>query len=160
METWAKYFIFGEKTDMNRINLICLGVNDIEKSLSFYKGIGFRTYEKDNCPAIVFFDNQGTKLELYPLKGLAEDINSDNPPKISKGMFSGMTLAINLKSEKEVDDFMELVIQHGGKMAKKPQKNPLWNGYSGYFQDIDGYYWEIAYGENWQFDENNMLIID
>ena len=51
---------------MNRINLICLGVRDIKKSLAFYKNIGFQTFEKNDCPAIVFFNNQGSKLELYP----------------------------------------------------------------------------------------------
>jgi len=144
---------------MNRINLICLGVNDIKKSLDFYKGIGFKTYEQNDNPPIVFFDNQGTKLELFPIKGLAEDINSDNPPEIVQGKFSGITLAINLKSEKEVDDFMELVIKNGGKIAKKPQK-VFWGGYSGYFQDMDGYYWEAAYSSNWKFNEDNMLIIE
>lgn len=28
---------------MNRINLICLGVKDLRKSLAFYKDIGFST---------------------------------------------------------------------------------------------------------------------
>jgi predicted lactoylglutathione lyase len=143
---------------MNRINLICLGVKDIEKALSFYKGIGFKTYEQDNKPIVVFFDNKGTKLELCPLDKLAEDIDSQNPPEINKGGFSGITLAIDLKSEREVDDFMELVLKNGGIITKKPQK-VFWGGYSGYFRDIDGYYWEVAYGPNWKFDENDMLII-
>lgn len=47
---------------MNRINIICLGVRDMEKSLKFYKHIGFQTYEKENSPAVVFFDNQGTAI--------------------------------------------------------------------------------------------------
>lgn len=83
----------------------------------------------------------------------------DNPPTISTGSFGGITLAINLKSEKEVDAFMETVIKHGGTIAKKPEK-VFWGGYSGYFQDLDGYYWEVAYGPDWKFDENNMLIIE
>jgi predicted lactoylglutathione lyase len=143
---------------MNRINLICLGVNDMEKSLSFYKSIGFKTYEQDKNPVIVFFDNMGTKLELYSLEGLAKDINEEAPPEISKGKFGGITLAINMKSEKEVDDFMELVLKNGGRIVKKPQI-VFWGGYCGYFQDIDGYYWEVAYSKDWQFDEKDMLII-
>jgi predicted lactoylglutathione lyase len=144
---------------MNRINLICLGVNDIEKSLLFYKNIGFKTYEKNNKPVVVFFDNKGTKLELCPLRELAKDVNPQNPPEVDKSKFSGITFAINLKSEKEVDDFMELVLKNGGVIIKKPQK-VFWGGYSGYFQDIDGYYWEVAYSQNWKFDENDMLIIE
>lgn len=144
---------------MNRVNIVCLGVRDMQKSLAFYKNIGFKAYVKENNPPIVFFDNQGSKIELYPIEGLAKDINADNPPAISPGGFCGMTLACNMKSEKEVDDCMALVEKHGGIIAKKPQK-VFWGGYSGYFQDPDGYYWEVAYASLWEFDENDMLIIN
>jgi len=143
---------------MNRINIICLGVQDMEKSLSFYKKLGFKTYVKDNNPPIVFFDCQGTKLELYPIDGLAKDINAANPPTIGQGGFCGITFACNMKSEAEVDNFMALVEKQGGVIAKKPEK-VFWGGYSGYFQDPDGYYWEVAYAASWKFDENDMLII-
>lgn len=144
---------------MNRINLICLGVRDMQKSLAFYKNIGFRTFEKDHNPPIVFFNSQGTKLELYPIDRLAQDINADTPPVIADSGFNGITLAINLKSEQEVDAFMETVVRHEGTIAKQPEK-VFWGGYSGYFQDPDGYYWEVAYGPHWKFDENDMLIIE
>ncbi|WP_071130613.1 VOC family protein [Enterococcus timonensis] len=144
---------------MNRINLICLGVEDLAKSLQFYKALGFKTLEENQQPPIVFFNNQGTKLELFPLPNLAKDINEINPPARTKG-FPGITLAINLHSTKEVDEFFDLVQKSGGTIIKLPTKNPLWDGYSGYFTDLDGYYWEVAYGSSWKFDENNMLIID
>ena len=142
---------------MNRINLICLGVKDMQKSLAFYKKLGFKTYEKDDCPLVVFFDNQGTKLELYPLEALAKDINAVNPP--STGGFCGITLACNVKSKIEVDTFIQKAYSCGATIAKKPQE-VFWGGYSGYFQDLDGYYWEVAYSDSWKFDENDMLVID
>ncbi len=46
----------------------------------------------------------------------------------------------------------------GAKIVKQPQE-VFWGGYSGYFQDPNGFYWEVAYGENWEFDENDMLIM-
>lgn len=144
---------------MNRINLICLGVRDMEKALGFYKAIGFKTYEKDACPPVVFFDNQGTKLELFPLAQLAKDINNENPPALSAGGFGGITLACNMKSKDEVDEFMALVAQCGGEIVKNPEI-VFWGGYSGYFKDLDGYYWEVAYSANWKFDENDMLVIE
>lgn len=144
---------------MNRISLICLGVRDMKAALLFYKRIGFKTYEKSEEPAIVFFNNQGSKLELFPIEELAKDINEADPPTIQERGFSGITIACNVKSEKEVDDMMELVRQNGGKIVKKPEK-VSWGGYSGYFQDVDGYYWEVAYSANWKFDETDMLIIE
>lgn len=45
---------------MNRMNLIALGVRNMEKSLAFYKGLGVHTYEKGLNLQIVFFDNDGS----------------------------------------------------------------------------------------------------
>lgn len=143
---------------INRINLICLGVKDIDKSLAFYKGLGFQTSFDQGSP-IVFFNNQGTKLELYPALNLAKDINSDNPPVIQTGGFNGITLACNMKSKAEVDQLLNLVHHLGGDVVKKAIPTS-WGGYSGYFRDLDGYYWEVAYGEMWQFDAQDMLIIE
>lgn len=144
---------------MNRINLICLGVRNMKAALNFYKHIGFETYEKAEEPAIVFFNNQGSKLELFPIEELAKDINEAAPPVIQERGFSGITIACNMKSENEVDDMMELVRKNGGKIVKEPEK-VSWGGYSGYFQDVDGYYWEVAYSASWKFDENDMLVIE
>lgn len=142
---------------MNRINLICLGVRDMERSLAFYKKIGFQTYEKESNPPVVFFDNRGTKLELYPLDGLAKDIG-ESVALPAEGVFPGVTLACNMKSEREVDDFLALAEQSGGSIAKKAQK-VFWGGYSGYFRDPDGYYWEVAYADIWKFDADDMLVL-
>ena len=144
---------------MNRVNLICLGVKNMQTSLAFYKNIGFQTFVKEDSPAIVFFNNQGAKLELFPIEELAKDICADKPPAIMEGLFNGVTLAINLRSEQEVDAFMEIVAASEGDIVKEPEK-VFWGGYSGYFRDPDGYYWEVAYGPGWKFDENDMLIIE
>lgn len=131
----------------------------METSLAFYRNIGFKTYERADKPPIVFFDNQGSKLELYPLEALARDINVETPPSPQQGGFCGMTLACNMKSREEVDAAMERVQRHGGVIVKAP-RDVFWGGYSGYFQDPDGYYWEVAYGDMWQFDAGDMLIIE
>lgn len=144
---------------MNRINLICLGVRDIKKSLEFYRNIGFKTSAAEERPPVVFFNNQGSKLELYPLEALAADISPGSPLPLSPGGFGGMTLACNLKSRAEVDAMMAEVARHGGTVVKAPQE-VFWGGYSGYFKDPDGYYWELAHADVWKFDDNDMLIIE
>ncbi|MGP4106286.1 VOC family protein [Virgibacillus sp. L01] len=143
---------------MNRINLLTLGVANISESLKFYRdGLGFQTSVTDDNPGIAFFDNNGTKLALYPLEELKKDINAEQPP-VKQG-FSGITLAYNAKSTEEVDDVIKKAEQAGGTVVKYPVR-VFWGGYSGYFSDPDGYMWEVAYGEDWKFDENDMLIID
>ncbi|WP_430788304.1 VOC family protein [Virgibacillus flavescens] len=142
---------------MNRLNLLTLGVDDIGKSLTFYRdGLGFETTEDSDNPEIVFFNNAGTKLALYPLNELAKDINENEPPV--RGKFPGITLAYNAKSAEEVDEVMEKAKLAGGSIVKPPER-VFWGGYSGYFTDPDGYYWEVAFGDNWEFDKNDMLII-
>lgn len=145
---------------MNRLNLITLGVKDMVESLNFYReGLGFEVvvYGEETNPDVMFFNNGGTKISLFPIERLVKDINESNPPEISQG-FGGITLAYNGKSKEEVDQVFALAKRSGAKIIKEPV-TVFWGGYSGYFQDPNGYYWEVAYGDMWQFDENDMLII-
>ncbi|WP_449537646.1 VOC family protein [Ferdinandcohnia sp. Marseille-Q9671] len=145
---------------MNRLNIITLGTKDIIKSHEFFKKLGFETSVRgpESNPAIIFFKNEGTRIALYPLEELAVDVNQDKPPKIASG-FTGITLAYNAKSMEEVDEIIKKAEGAGAIIQKEPKKTD-WGGYGGYFTDLDGYYWEVAYGEAWEFDECNMLVID
>lgn len=151
-----------QMTRLNRINLICLGVRDLVRSRAFYRdGLRFDTPDNEENPEIVFFDCRGTKLELYGLQDLAEDINATTPPQIAdpQVLFGGITLAYNAHSKDEVDEVFAKIEDIGGTIAKRPEV-VSWGGYSGYFRDPDGYYWEVAYSDAWKFDENEMLIIE
>jgi len=46
-------------------------------------------------PDVIFFNNGGTKIPLFPLDRLVKDINEANPPAIGNG-FNGITLALLL----------------------------------------------------------------
>ncbi len=141
---------------MNKITCICLGVKSMERSINFYRDkLGFQTDCKENNPRVCFFDTPGTKFELFPLDLLAKDISSDNPPVIGNG-FGGITLAYNVDSKEKVDEVIELVRNSGGNIVKEPQ-SVFWGGYHAYFTDLDGYYWEVAWGPNFKYDENGLL---
>ncbi|MED4234904.1 VOC family protein [Priestia megaterium] len=148
---------------MNRLNLITLGVKDMVESLNFYRnGLGFEVvvYGDETNPDVIFFNDAGTKISLFQLDRLMKDINETNPPSVQGG-FGGITLAYNGKSKEEVDEVFLLAEKAGAKIVKEPE-TVFWggySGYSGYFQDPNGFYWEVAYGEDWEFDKNDMLII-
>ncbi|AHN23656.1 MULTISPECIES: VOC family protein [Lysinibacillus] len=145
---------------MNRLNLITLGVKSMVESLAFYReGLGFEVvvYGDETNPDVIFFNNGGTKISLFPIERLAKDINEENPPKAGTD-FTGFTLAYNGKSKEEVDAIFSLAKKAGANIVKEPE-TVFWGGYSGYFQDPNGYYWEVAYGDTWEFDETDMLII-
>lgn len=147
---------------MNRINLICLGVADLARSRAFYRdGLGFATSSDEERPEIVFFDNGGTKLELFQRDELAKDISASDPPALAdtQAVFTGITLAYNAKTKGEVDEIFAKIERIGGQIAKAPEL-VSWGGYSGYFRDPDGYYWEVAYADSWEFDANDMLVIE
>lgn len=143
---------------MNRINIICLGVKDMGKSIQFYRdGLDFKTEEKDKDPKVMFFNTSGTKLELFPLDSLAQDIDENSPPQKTGG-FSGITLAYNTKSKEEVHEVIERARKAGATIEKEPQ-DVFWGGYHAYFSDPDGYFWEVARGPDFTFDEKDMLEI-
>jgi len=137
-----------------KLNLITLGVNDLERSLNFYeKGLGWKKSSAGN-ENIAFFSLGGMIISLYGRASLAEDISISE-----KGTgFSGITLAHNTKSEKEVDDILKEVEKLGATIIK-PGEKVFWGGYSGYFKDPDGHIFEVAYNPFWEFDEKDNVIL-
>lgn len=121
------------------ITLITLGVKDLDRSIEFYeKGLGLP--KKESPEGIAFFETTGTMLALYPRDKLAEDITV---PSDGSG-FQGFTLAHNVESPELVDATLREAVAAGAKLVKPGQK-VFWGGYSGYFSDPDGFYWEIAW---------------
>jgi uncharacterized glyoxalase superfamily protein PhnB len=140
----------------SRISIITLGVKDLARSFRFYhKGLGMPTQSKVE-DGIVFFQTSGTRLALYPLDKLAEDVS---PELTSEGSgFPGITLSHNTRSKAEVDQVLQLAEKAGGVIIK-PAQEVFWGGYSGYFTDPDGYYWEVAWADTWEFNPDGSLIV-
>jgi len=138
-----------------RISIITLGVSDLPRAIRFYRdGLGFPTDAKDDAE-IAFFVTSGTRLALYPLEKLAGDISPG--VAISRGGFGGITLAHNVRKKEEVAQVLALAEKAGARIVKEAQ-DVFWGGHSGYFTDPDGYYWEVAWGPNFGFDDAGTLI--
>lgn len=124
-----------------KISLITLGVLDINKSKEFYSKLLKKepsNYKEGD--QMVMYEMDGTWLGLFPKAELAKDVTVSGE---GQG-FPGFTIAHNVKSESEVDNTYNHAITCGAKPIKIPQK-VSWGGYSCYFADPDGYYWEIAF---------------
>jgi len=63
-------------------------------------GLGFQTDAKPTDQH-AFFKTNGTVLSIYPIDKLAEDISPDLPKE--KPIFSGITLAYNVKKKSDVN---------------------------------------------------------
>ncbi|HEY7548469.1 MAG TPA: VOC family protein [Hyphomicrobiaceae bacterium] len=135
-----------------KLTLITLGVKDIRKSADFWeKGLGWMRSEK-SLDDLILLPLGGMTLALYPLAELAEDAALPYQPST----FAGLTLAYNAKSEREVDEVLKKVEELGASIVKPAQK-VFWGGYSGYFKDLDGHLFEVAFNPFWELDENDNL---
>ena len=64
--------------------------------------------------------------------------------------------AYNVEKKAEVDQVIALAREAGATILKEPQP-VFWGGYHAYFSDPDGYVWEVAWGPNFQYDEQGLL---
>jgi len=82
-----------------------------------------------NAP-IAFFMTGGTRLALYPLERLAEDVAPGLA--ISRSGFGGITLAHNVQTKEEVAQVLALAEKAGGKIVKRAQ-DVFWGGHRAIF---------------------------
>ena len=121
------------------ISIITLAVGDLVRSTRFYQeGLGLE--KMNDVEGITFFKMGSVILGLYPKDKLAEDIG------IAEGeiAFPSMTLAHNVESPAKVDAVLQEAVDAGAQLIK-PGQEVFWGGYSGYFADPDGHYWEVAW---------------
>ena len=128
------------------ISLLTLGVENLERSVKFYQnGLGLETKgivgTEFEHGAVAFFDlKNGVTLSLYERSNIAWDANTP----LTASSPTEFTIGHLVNSEAEVDAIMDQAEKAGAKISKPAQKT-FWGGYAGYFQDLDGHLWEIAW---------------
>lgn len=129
-----------------RISVITIGVDDLERSLRFYRdGLGLKTAgivgQEHAYGAVVFFELEGgMRLALWPRRSIAHDTGLEmTPPSATE-----FTLGHNVRSKLEVDTVMARA-QAAGARIVQPAHDTFWGGYTGYFQDPDGHLWEVVW---------------
>ena len=137
-----------------RMTVITLGVSDLARSTAFYREI-FSTPPVTENEGVTFIPLPGVWLSLYPLEKLAEDIGKEVKLPAA-GTFRGFTLAYNARSKDEIMSIFARAADAGAHIAKAPQ-DTFWGGFSGYFTDPDGHYWEVAWGPMFDFSEHGDL---
>ena len=124
-----------------KINIITLAVDDLAKSVPFYKdALGLSTQGiEDGDDHILFEMQDNLSLVLYSRSKLGVLANQTNTSKKS----SEFILSIASDSEEEVDSILKRAITAGGILLPNQPKKFDW-GYTGHFQDLDGHTWEIV----------------
>lgn len=139
-----------------RIQVLTLAVEDLERSLGFYRELGFESEgivgtefagdEKNAAGAIAMFRlDGGLILSLYPRTEMAKDADVPLGPPTA-GAFS---LGHIVTSREEVDRALAAAQAAGGRLTGAAHDRP-WGIYSGYFQDPDGHLWEVIWNPAFQ----------
>jgi catechol 2,3-dioxygenase-like lactoylglutathione lyase family enzyme len=129
-----------------RISVLTLGVDDLERTVAFYRdGLGLATEgiigKEFEHGAVAFFDLQSElKLAVWAQHDIAHDTGLPRTARCP----TGFTIGHNISSKSEVDSVMERARKAGATVIKEAQ-DTFYGGYAGYFQDPDGHVWEIVW---------------
>jgi len=136
-----------------RVSLITLGVGDLARSRAFYEKLGFRASSAGG-DEVVFFQAGAVALCLFPRESLA----CDAEVSAEGSGFRGIAIAHNVREKVEVDAVIAEAVAAGGTLAKAAH-DATWGGRSGYFADLDGHLWEVAWSPFFPLSEDGALSI-
>jgi catechol 2,3-dioxygenase-like lactoylglutathione lyase family enzyme len=134
-----------------RVHVLTLGVSDLERSLAFYRALGFESAgvigseflgDETNASglAAMFELEDGLVLALYGREDLAKDANVPLG-RPGSGEFS---IGHLVESREDVDRILVQAEAAGATLTDSRHERP-WGIYSGYFRDPDGHLWEVIW---------------
>jgi catechol 2,3-dioxygenase-like lactoylglutathione lyase family enzyme len=134
-----------------RLSLVTLGVEDLERARRFYTDVG---WERGNDDAdVAFFQCGGLVVALWDRGSLAEDSAVED-----RGGWGGVTLALNVRSPDEVDEVLAQAAAAGAVIGRQGAETS-WGGYSGVFLDPDGHPWEVAHNPFWTVTHDGRTLL-
>lgn len=154
-----------------RVSIITLGVYDLDRAVVFYEAMGLQRH-KQFADGVAFFQMGGLILSLWPHEELARDAGKDYSPQTAtissagEGAFvgeirpdySGVALAYNTRTEREVEEILAQAERAGGRILK-PASRAFWGGMQGYFEDTEGNLWEVAHNEAFPIDAEGRISL-
>lgn len=137
-----------------RLHLILLGVNDVQKSAAFFESLGWKRSPTGN-DGFVKIDLGGYALCLLSRKDFAADALAASP---EGNGFAGVGFVYLARTADEVPRILAKAVEAGGTLVK-PATRTHW-GIAGYFKDPDGHLFEVDFEEAWVFDGSHRLVVD
>ncbi|MGE6260101.1 VOC family protein [Heyndrickxia sporothermodurans] len=120
---------------------INLPVKDLEKSIHFFKMLGFEfnlQFSDETTSCMIISDNIFAMIMMEErFKGFSKKEMVDTTT------LSEIILTLSAESRDQVDELVNKALSSGGKSYCDPQDHGfmyIWG-----FQDLDGHLWEIAY---------------
>jgi len=120
-----------------------LPVQDLQRSVSFFTGLGFRfdsRYTDENATCMIVAEN------IYVMLLVDSFFQTfTRKPLCDATQATEVLLCLPCDSRAEVDELMRKALTAGGALAREPQEDDLMYGQS--FEDPDGHIWELIYME-------------
>ena len=126
---------------MSKKVFINLPVKDLEKSMTFYKALGYSINEKwtdETAASVVISEEIYAMLLTYP------KFQMFTPKEICDATKSTEVLvALSCENREQVDELVKKAVAAGGSTYNEPQDHGFMYGHG--FQDPDGHIWEVFY---------------
>jgi len=130
------------------VSFVTIGVKDLPGMRQFYtEAFGWKP-AKDTAE-MVLFALGGCTLALYPVHRLVLEIGLETLPQAGEGAGRLMAFAINLDSQKEVEQWFAQCPGKGVTVVRQPEMAE-WGGYRGFIADPENNYWEIVWNPHWK----------
>ncbi len=124
---------------MSRLIFINLPVKDLQRSMDFFKALGFDhnpQFTDETAACVVISDVIHVMLLTH------DKFNGFAPNPISDARSATEVLnALSCSSREEVDDLVRKAVAAGGNTYNEPQDHGFMYGHG--FQDPDGHVWEV-----------------
>ncbi|MEX2487423.1 MAG: VOC family protein [Nitriliruptoraceae bacterium] len=140
---------------MPHVSLITLGVDDLARSTTFYRALGWRVSSTSVEGVVAFLLGGAVPLGLFPRDALAAEANV---AVAANGMNTACAFAMNLPSPAEVDEMCTRVETAGGTITAPPSVAD-WGGYSAYVRDPDNHLWEIVHNPGFELDSDGRVAL-
>ena len=137
-----------------RLSVVTLGTHDVRGLRGFYERLGWRSGSPEG-DEFAAFPLGGAVLALFRSDLLAAEAGAGDPP--APGAFRGVSLAITVDAEGDVDTALAAARDAGAAILSEPVTRE-WGGRSAYFADPEGNAWEVAWLPGASFDERGGLI--
>ena len=135
-----------------RINVITLAVEDLDRSMAFYRdGLGLHTegligteFKGDETTPDGAIRDVRARRRPVPRARPRAELAKDARVPPAPGMPGGFSIGHAVARREDVDGVMAQAEAAGASVTDPPHDRP-WGIYSGYFMDPDDHLWEILW---------------
>ncbi|WP_068161708.1 VOC family protein [Rhodococcus phenolicus] len=124
-----------------RLSFVTLAVADVARSRTFYvDGLGWTPTVDIAGDVLMFQVGEHVVLSLWDRAAFEAEVGGP----IASGGTAPVTLAHNVAARDEVDRVLAAARTAGAERITGGTDRE-WGGYTGYFADPDGFFWEVAW---------------